>query len=121
MEKFMRIALFTITVLITAIASAHKPGFYTIDNNPNAVVLFAVAKDCPKVPNAMTGRLRTFTFSDAAVAAPYSFKSGFYVEHHDANNNEVYVNTDSNCVPAGDIRLPAEGKKLGKFSIALNK
>lgn len=109
------LALFTLTASVEA--WAHRPGFYKIDGNDQAVVHFAVLKECAVTQGALTGKLRTFTFSDAAETTRYGYKSGFYVEIHEGED-EVYVKTDVNCVPSTTaVRLPATSAKLGRFAI----
>lgn len=115
--NILKAALVLLTLTASVEALAHRPGFYKIDGNDQAVVHFAVLKECPVVASALTGKIRTFTFSDTAETSRYGYKSGFYVETH-VGDDEVYVKTDVNCVPSTtSISLPATSSKLGRFSI----
>lgn len=115
--NILKAALVLLTLTASVEALAHRPGFYKIDGNEQAVVLFAVVKECPVAAGALAGKLRTFTFSDSAETSRYGYKSGFYVETHEGDD-EVYIKTDVNCVPsATNVRLPATSSQLGRFTI----
>ncbi len=119
MKKSLKIFLTSIAVMFSVKALAHKPGLYSIDNKDNLNVVFAVIQACPKAEGALPGKLRTFTFSDDAHAGSYNFKSGFYVETHDAKGDEYYVRTTASCVPTADnVRLLATKTSLAGFVIS---
>lgn len=116
--KRMSFMLLTLTILSGGPALAHKPGFYEIDKNTDARVLFQVFGKCPKVKGALQGKLRTFTFSELATSSRYKYISGFYVETHPSKGKEVYIMTDYNCIPLKEeVGLVATKKSLGDFSI----
>lgn len=105
-------------ILISSSAFAHRPGFYEIDSNENAKVLFSKIEQCPEVEGALEGWLRVFAFSREAEKAPYFFRSGFYVEIHTESGEEVYVSTDINCVPLKtDLKIPAARSTFSDFDL----
>ena len=61
--------------------------------------------------------LRTLTFSELALTEPYAFIDGHYVEIHEGQQ-EVYVNTDENCVPVSDgARIEASRNTFGGYAL----
>lgn len=105
-------------LFISSTTFAHRPGFYQIAGNENAQVLFSKIEKCPEIEGALEGSLRVFTFSRAAEQTPYFFRSGFYVEIHTESGEEVYVNTDINCVPLKtQLRIPATRATFSDFDL----
>lgn len=91
--------IFIITMLSFAgTAIGHPNATYRLDGKDSVTVKFEFVASCQVVPGAMSGRLRNLIFSEAAVAVPYQFNSGFYVETH-IDDQEVYINTDNQCIP----------------------
>ena len=108
----------TIAILLfSTTAIAHPNGTYKIDNNSEVTVTFTVVGRCPNVTDALTGSLRTLTFSELALTEPYAFVDGHYVEIHEGQQ-EVYVNTDENCVPVSDgARIEASRNTFGGYAL----
>ncbi|MCX6119319.1 MAG: hypothetical protein NT027_17405 [Proteobacteria bacterium] len=99
-------------------AFAHPPGVYRLDGNDLATVTFKMIGRCPvENPNSLKGVKRSLTFSDDAIAAPYNFTSGVYVEIHEGTQ-EVYVQVSDTCVPVQDgSKVLASHDTFNGFSI----
>jgi len=102
MKYVISLSCLAFALLAAPVANAHPNGTYIIDNNPQVTVTFLVTGRCPTdVEGALRGSIRTLTFSETAVADPYNFVTGTYVEIHD-ESGEVYIETDSRCVPVSE-------------------
>ena len=113
MEKLIIIGMLS----LAGTALAHPSATYRIDGKDNITVKFEFVERCPTVPGAMSGGLRNLIFSEAAVAIPYEFVSGFYVETH-IDDQEVYINTDNQCVPTDpEIAIPASWNTFARYSL----
>jgi len=114
---YMKLLAFFAAALFATTALAHPNGTYKIDDNADVTVTFLVVGRCPAVDGALTGSLRTLTFSELALAEPYLFVEGNYVEIHEGQQ-EVYVNTDENCVPMTDgARIEASRNTFGGYAL----
>ena len=117
MKKSNVLSVLTSIVCFSGVAFAHPNGIYRLDSQPEVTVTFAFVGRCPAVQGAMPGGLRTLTFSEAAKGEPYSFLTGNYVETH-VDGNEVYVNTDSQCVPTDPaVSIPATRNTFNGYSL----
>ncbi len=106
-----------LVALASTPALAHPNGTYVLDDNADATATFLAVGRCPAVEGALTGTKRTITFSEVAAAEPYNFVTGFYVEIHEGEQ-EIYVNTDEQCVPETDgARIPAGRSEFGGYSL----
>jgi hypothetical protein len=113
MKKLIVLGLMT----LSSAALAHPNGTYEIDNTADVTVTFAVVNRCPAVPGALSGSLRSLTFSEAATAEPYSFVTGNYVEKH-VGAEEIYVQTDDQCVPVEDgEEIPASRSTFAGYPL----
>jgi hypothetical protein len=113
----MKIVPTVAILLFSTTAFAHPNGTYKIDNNLDVTVTFNVVGRCPNVSGALTGSLRTLKFSDLATTEPYFFANGHYVEIHEGQQ-EVYVNTDEDCVPLSDgARIEASRNTFGGYAL----
>jgi len=105
------------SALTATLAAAHPSGVYKIDGNEEATVAFEIVKRCAQIDGAMRGSLRTLTFSEAAMAAPYEFITGYFVEAH-TDNGEDYVNVDEDCFPKNpSYKIPATRSTFAGFSL----
>jgi len=120
-------------VFISTSVFAHRPGFYQIDGQKEAQVVFHKSglKCGLDIEGAeeKEGYLRLFVFSETATLQPYAYESGFYVEVHFENEEgqmiEHYVKVDyydaesNRCVHSPKTtKLFAENGKLGNFGIS---
>lgn len=113
MKNLIIIGLLT----LSGSALAHPNATYRINQDDGVTVTFAYVESCPAVQGAMAGALRNLTFSEAALAVPYEFVSGFYVEKH-IDDQEVYVSTDDQCVPSDpEISIPASRNTFAGYSL----
>lgn len=105
------------SLFLSSAALAHPNGTYKIDNDAAVTVTFAVVGRCPINDGALSGSLRTLTFSEAATLTPYEFVTGNYVEIHEGTQ-EIYVNTDDQCVPTRDgARIPASRNTFDGYAL----
>lgn len=113
---YRTVAAFSLA-LAAGTAAAHPNGTYRIDAQSTVTVTFQIVGRCPVGAGALTGSLRTLTFSEAAMAQPYTFESGHYVEIHEGDQ-EVYVQTDELCLPLVDgARIAASRDSFGGYAL----
>jgi hypothetical protein len=113
----MKLFALVTSILLSTSAFAHPNGTYKINEDANVTVTFNVISRCPVVTGALTGSLRSLTFSELALEEPYLFIDGNYVEIHEGQQ-EVYVNTDENCVPVTDgPRIEASRNTFGGYAL----
>ena len=113
----MKIYVLITAALLSTAALGHPNGTYKIDDDVNTTVTFKVIGRCPDVAGALTGSLRTLTFSERALTEPYLFVDGNYVEIHEGQQ-EIYVNTDESCVPITDgPRIEASRNTFGDYAL----
>ena len=94
MKSILSLAL----VLASTAALAHPAGTYVINGDRKVTLTIQRIGVCPAAAGALSGTLRTFSFSNTAKAHPYAFVSGHYVEIHEGTK-EVYVQVNESCVP----------------------
>lgn len=105
-------------LILASMAFAHPNGSYKIDNRSDVLVTFEVIGRCAAGDDALSGSLRTLTFSSKAEDAPYLFKSGYYVEVH-STDGEEYIQTDDSCRPKQPRQaIPATRRTFGDYSLA---
>ena len=105
------------SMLLTTSLLAHPNGTYMIDGDSDVTVTFEYLNKCPDVSGSLGRGLRELTFSEAATDEPYLFSTGFFVEIH-VDRQEVYVETNEDCVPIGEgQRIEAGRRHFGGFSL----
>lgn len=113
MKTLLSLALLALSVT----AFAHPNGTYVINGDKEVTVTMLRLNKCAVSTGALTGYIRSFTFSEKAVAHPYAFVTGSFVEIHEGAK-EVYVQTDAACVPLRDgKRYEASHETFDVYSI----
>lgn len=113
MKTLLALALFALSVT----AFAHPNGTYMLNGDKAVTVTMLKLNKCAVTTGALTGFIRSFTFSEAAVAHPYAFVTGSFVEIHEGVK-EIYVQVDAACVPLRDgKRYEASHETFDVYSI----
>ncbi|MBA2405138.1 MAG: hypothetical protein H0V66_10240 [Bdellovibrionales bacterium] len=94
MKTLLSLALMALSVT----AFAHPNGTYVINGDKEVTVTMLRLNKCLETAGALKGYIRSFTFSEKAIAHPYAFVGGSFVEIHEGTK-EVYVQVDSTCAP----------------------